>query len=86
MNQQNKRELKAGIHRYIEDVTIEVPRRFLESFCNHDVATLNEALAEWESKGYLEILKPVELCMQEEKCIRVNHYIDMKSPIPGFLD
>jgi len=85
MNAQNRLELKAGIHRYIEDVSRQIPLKFLKSFSNHDLETMFGSVREWESKGFLRIIRDPETSDDNDICIELRHYIEQDSPLHGFL-
>jgi hypothetical protein len=62
------------------------PKKYLLRLCRGDFETLNAALNDWQSKGYLEILKPLAECGDDEACIEMKSFIGQKSPIRGFLN
>ena len=50
------------------------------------IAVIDEALTEWESKGFLKILKDPKKCEPRDPCVKMLKFIEEKSPIAGYLN
>ncbi len=72
-----KEALKSGINRILDDCsTKKITRESLRIYGENDWETINKALAEWESRGLLKILKASETADDSDICIEMLHYID----------
>lgn len=86
-NPNTRNVLRAVLHKAMEDgPRTQFTKRNLIAFSKGDVETLKVCLEEWQSKGYLQILKPLAECKDEEICIEMKSFIEQKSPIRGFLN
>lgn len=86
MNEYNKRVLRAGINFILEEKIVEIPLHALLTYAKGDMETMQEALLDWQAKGWLKIIKPPDKCSHDDICIHVFQFIDQKSPIPGWLN
>jgi hypothetical protein len=87
MDNEIKRQIKGVLHKAMEDgPRTRFTKRNLLAFSSHDAATLTACLHEWQSKGYLRIVKPLSECKDEDICIEMKSFIEQKSTIKGFLN
>lgn len=79
--------VKACLNRYTEDGRrTQFTKHNLIAFSKGDTVTLLACLHEWQAKGYLQIVKPLAECQDDDVCIEMKSFIEMKSPLPGFLN
>jgi hypothetical protein len=79
--------LKNGINRSLSDSRIRnIPYDLLYGLVGEDINRIDGLLDEWESKGLLVKLRSIKSSTFGDDCIRMNAYIDMKSPLQGFLN
>ena len=87
MDNKIKSQIKGVLHKAMEDgPRTRFTKRNLLAFSSGDTATLNTCLQEWQTRGYLQILKSLSECGDEEICIEMKSFIEQKSPIRGFLN
>lgn len=86
MIEYNKLVLKSGINRMLEDKIKIISRFHLSVFGKGDDDTIAESISEWQDRNILIIIKPYCECASEDECIEVYQFIDMKSPIRGYLN
>ena len=68
--------LKSGINRIVDDGAVRILRSDIRVYGENDWESINKALAEWESRGLLKILKAPETADDNDICIEMLHYID----------
>ena len=76
--------LKAAINRQLDDGAKSITRALLVAAGGGDWTKIKTALAEWEGKGYLRILKDPEFAKDEDVCIEMLKYIDRVGPAPNW--
>ena len=79
-------EMRAGIRRYVEDVDVEIPARFILAFGNHDTQKIQNILDHWAQEQQIQIIQPISTCSPNEVCILVLKYIDSDPPVKGIQD
>ncbi len=55
-----------------------VTRESIRLYGKNDWKSINKALADWESRGILKILKNPETANDDDICIEMLHYIDRR--------
>ena len=72
-----KSSLRAGINRLLDDGVKVITKSTLVVYGG---PTTKAALQDWERKGYLRIIKDLELAEDHEDCVEMLAYIDR----PGY--
>ena len=71
-----QRVLGGGIDRTLDDTgKTEISKKTLEGYGGPDWSIINQALAEWETRGILKIIKDPEQARSEEIVIKMLCYI-----------
>ena len=87
MDNNIKQRIIGCLHKVMEDgPRTSFSKKYLVGISRGDVVTLNACLQEWQGKDYLQIIKPLDDCQDDEICIEMKSFIEQKSPIRGFLN
>ncbi len=76
--------LQESINRYLDDGARAYSKGTLGYFGAHDWPRIKTSLAEWESRGLLRIVRPIDEARDDEIVIEMLDYIDQKSPWPNW--
>jgi hypothetical protein len=75
-----KKALRNGINALLDNMCKDIARQAIRVYGDNDWPEINAALAEWEKQGFLKILIPPETADDNQICVRMLKYIDIKSP------
>jgi len=85
MNASAYGSLRNSINRFLDDEKcLLLTAGFVQDCGLNDWQTIGAALKEWESKGYLRILKDPYETARDEICVEMLSYIDRESPWPDW--
>ncbi|PYJ81636.1 MAG: hypothetical protein DME22_20710 [Verrucomicrobia bacterium] len=85
MNASAYGSLRNSINRFLDDEKcLLLKAGFVQDCGLNDWQTIRAALKEWESKGYLRILKDPYETARDEICVEMLSYIDRESPWPDW--
>ena len=76
--------LKGNINRYLDDGVRTYSKGDLGHFGIHDWPRIKASLAEWESRGLLRFIKPIDEARDDDVVIEMLNYIDQESPWPNW--
>jgi hypothetical protein len=82
---QSKLVLRAGLQRYMEDCSIEVPYRIIDIYARSDAQAISSALQEWSFSKQIKIVKATAECAPDDICIVLLRYLDAAPPFQGFV-
>jgi hypothetical protein len=75
--------LKSGLNSILDDTAErEITRLTIRAYGGDDWNVINAALADWQSKGFVKILKLPEFAKDGEECVELLNYIEHASPWP----
>jgi hypothetical protein len=72
--------LHAGINRILDDGGRVIKKSDLVEFGGTNWSIIKAALGEWQTKGYLRVLKDPEFAHDDDDCVEMLNYIDQQSP------
>lgn len=71
--------LAAALNNLFWDRVSEVSKRTIEIYSKTKVLnTIESQLKEWERSGYLQVIKPLAACKDNEPCIRLLSVIPLE--------
>jgi hypothetical protein len=76
--------LSASINRYLDDGVREYSPSDLLQFGHQNWPVIKETLADWQSRGLVQILKPLEKSAPDDVVIKMLDYVGQKSPWPNW--
>ena len=79
----NKKFLSSHLNNFVGSGYAYVWGWALRSYGNSEWDAIREALSEWESKGFLKVLKDPEQCADNEICLEMFNFIDAEEPLPN---
>jgi hypothetical protein len=76
----NRITFKNGINGCLDNYFKENPRKTIRVYGDGDWPDILTTLREWESKGYLRVLKDPTEAKDDEICVLMLSYIEQHSP------
>jgi len=76
--------LKNGINAILDDYCKRISRQTIRVYGDANWPSIRAMLGEWESKGYLRILRDPETANDADICVEMLNYIEQKSPWPNW--
>jgi hypothetical protein len=76
--------LQAAINRYLDDGVRVYSKKDLGVFGADDWERIHASLAQWQSRGLLRVVKPLDEACDDDVVIEMLDYIDQDSPWPNW--
>lgn len=78
----NKKFLRSHLNNFVDSGYAYVYRWALATYGNQDWSEIRSALNDWESAGFLTIIRDPENCDDNEICLEMHNFIDATEPLP----
>jgi hypothetical protein len=76
--------LVGWINRCLDDSVRAFSKSTVGAFGHGDWQNIKEILVQWEERGLLRIIKPIDEASDDDMVIEMLDYIDQKSPFPNW--
>ena len=79
----NKELLMRSVNDFVGSGYGYVPRWAYRVYGESEWALLREYLADWEKRGFLEVIKDPENAEDDEYCTKMFNFVEATEPLPG---
>lgn len=76
--------LKESINRFLDDGARRYTKKDLGAFGENDWVRIDQCLEEWQKRGLLKIVRPLNKAGAWDVVIEMLDYIDQRSPWPNW--
>lgn len=80
------KSLRNGIISILSDRVHEISVSEIRVFGGGDWDSILKSLEEWQSLGYLNIVRDPRSVADDEICVEMKTWFEFNSPTPGFLN